>query len=150
MPDMSWAALFFSREGRIGRQAWWGGMIVLFVINVVSIFVAAALFEYALAFGVAVLVLQLLYLYPAVCVSAKRFQDRDRPGALAWIPPLLAVLLSVFDLIDLGEGSTLFVLLNLLLMAASIWLLIELGFLRGSVGANQYGSDPLASAGAMH
>lgn len=30
-------------------------------------------------------------------------------------------------------------------LAISIWALVELGFLRGTVGANRYGPDPLAS-----
>jgi uncharacterized membrane protein YhaH (DUF805 family) len=33
----------------------------------------------------------------------------------------------------------------LIALALSIWCLVELGFLRGTAGANAYGPDPLAS-----
>ena len=35
------------------------------------------------------------------------------------------------------------VVLGLASLAISIWGLVELGFLRGTVGPNQYGPDPL-------
>jgi uncharacterized membrane protein YhaH (DUF805 family) len=36
------------------------------------------------------------------------------------------------------------IILNLISFAISIWALVELGFLRGTVGPNRYGPDPLS------
>jgi uncharacterized membrane protein YhaH (DUF805 family) len=59
-------------------------------------------------------------LWPAIAVGVKRCHDRNRSG---W-----------------------FLLINLIPVVGPLWLLIELGFLRGGVGANHFGPDPLSSA----
>ena len=65
----------------------------------------------------------LVLLWPLVALSVKRFQDRDKSG---W-----------------------WVLIGLIPIIGWIWLLVELGFLRGTDGPNQYGPDPLqAESGA--
>lgn len=37
-----------------------------------------------------------------------------------------------------------------IILFIAIWALVELGFLRGTIGANQYGPDPLAPQMASH
>ena len=59
----------------------------------------------------------LLMLWPLLAISIKRFHDRDKSG---W-----------------------WVLIGLIPVIGWIWLLIELGFLPGTDGPNQYGPDPL-------
>ena len=36
-------------------------------------------------------------------------------------------------------------LLNIIVFVVSIWFFVELGCLRGTVGSNQYGPDPLGA-----
>ena len=56
-------------------------------------------------------------IYPSIMLAIKRCHDRDRSG---W-----------------------FVLVGLVPVIGTIWLLVELGFLRGTVGPNRFGPDPL-------
>jgi len=68
------------------------------------------------------LLLSLALLWPSISISAKRCHDRGRSG---W-----------------------FLLIGLIPVVGGLWLLVELGFLRGTVGANPYGDDPvLATTG---
>ena len=55
-------------------------------------------------------------IYPAVVVNIKRFHDRNKSG---W-----------------------WVLIALIPLVGALWIVIECGFLRGTVGDNRYGPDP--------
>jgi uncharacterized membrane protein YhaH (DUF805 family) len=60
--------------------------------------------------------------------------------------PILPTLLSAFG-IHIGlfdEIPHVIMTTGFMTTGISLWLLIELGFLRGTVGPNQYGPDPLA------
>jgi len=35
---------------------------------------------------------------------------------------------------------------TVVILACSIWMLVEIGFLRGTKGSNSYGPDPLSAA----
>ena len=78
--------------------------------------------ELIFASQLASIVLALLLLWPNLVVGIKRCHDRDRPG---W-----------------------WLLLGLIPILGALWLLVELGFLRGTQGPNRFGPDPLASEGA--
>lgn len=41
-------------------------------------------------------------------------------------------------------------LISLVSLALSLWAFVELGCLRGTIGPNQYGADPIAPAPATH
>jgi uncharacterized membrane protein YhaH (DUF805 family) len=95
---------------------------------------------------VATLILQVLLLYPSYALSAKRFQDRNKPGGLAWIGIGLALVQTVARLAGLSDPyapTAVDYVLGVALLIVGIWYLIELGILRGTVGANPYGPDPL-------
>jgi uncharacterized membrane protein YhaH (DUF805 family) len=55
---------------------------------------------------------------------------------------------SVFGLAVGGSGTT-GILMSLAGTAIAIWAFVELGCLRGTVGPNRYGPDPLGSNIAM-
>ena len=63
------------------------------------------------------LILFVLSLWPLIAVGAKRCHDRNRSGwfQLAYLIPIMGPL----------------------------WILFELGFLRGTIGPNRFGPDPL-------
>ena len=61
----------------------------------------------------------LVLLYPYLAAAIKRWHDRDKSG---W-----------------------WMLIALIPVIGWIWVLVELGFLRGTEGPNQYGPDPLAT-----
>ena len=95
---------------------------------------------------IATLILQVLLLYPSYALSAKRFQDRNKSGGLALIGIGLGILQTLARLLGLSNPyapTGIDWILNIALLIVGIWYLIELGILRGTVGPNTYGPDPL-------
>lgn len=116
----SLSELLFSFEGRIPRSAYWLKYFVPYLVMyivMVLIDLAAGTYIPNQGIGVVSMLFSLLALYPSIAVSAKRCHDRDRSG---WF-----LLVGIIPLVNL-------------------WVLIELGFLRGTIGPNRYGPDPLA------
>jgi len=95
---------------------------------------------FSLVFGV-------LFLYPAVALMVKRLHDRDRPAWLAGLFLAPNLIKNVTDVIgvtgDRLAPNILDVTLGGLAFVFGIWAFVELGCLRGTVGTNQYGPDPL-------
>ena len=137
---MDWKNLYLSLDGRINRKPFWLGILALVVVTWILEFILFA------AFGVSLIpnmdpnadpaaaaaaasammgkmmvplgILTLLLLWPSICLYAKRWHDRDKSGwwSLIIFVPIIG----------------------------SIWILVELGFLRGTEGPNRFGPDPLA------
>ncbi len=134
--DMS---LFTSFEGRINRQKWWLGLIVLVIAEWVIMFVITMFFGASMptevdpnAMGysasyqlgavgtIILLIIMIPFIWAGLALSAKRWHDR---GKSAW-----------------------WILIGLIPLIGAIWTLVENGFLKGTEGPNQYGPDPLAGA----
>lgn len=147
---MDFSHLYLSTEGRIGRKMWWIGHIILAVIVLVITLIMSGLFgPLSLAMRLINLILVLVIAYPAYAVSAKRFQDRNKNGALGAILigiSVFSVLLQLFGIgvsSDPTNPSAFGMILGIATMAVGIWYLIDLGILRGTVGDNDYGPDPV-------
>lgn len=117
---MDWKYLFTSFEGRINRQPFWIGVIVLFVASLVLTLANALLFGQGLIGGLLHLIISLAMLFASFAVMVKRCHDRGKSG---WWS-----LIALIPLIGL------------------IWAIIDLGILEGTPGANEYGPNPLATA----
>jgi uncharacterized membrane protein YhaH (DUF805 family) len=104
-----------------------------------------------------VLITTALFLYPGLALMGKRLNDRERPSWLKYVfyaPAVLSAVLGVFGLTqvmrDVGGGlvvpypTTLDWILTVLIFISGFWAIIELGFLRGTVGSNRFGADPIA------
>ena len=132
--DMS---MFTSFDGRINRQKWWLGLIALVVVQWIVMLVLGMLFGGGMmatvdpanpeasagammAMLIPIIIVTLLFLWPSLAIYAKRWHDRGKSG---W-----------------------WTLIMLIPLVGPIWALVELGFLRGTDGPNQYGPDPLAGA----
>jgi uncharacterized membrane protein YhaH (DUF805 family) len=145
---MDFSNLFMSMDGRIGRQNYWIGLVILIVIGIIISQLIAFLFGYT---SLLARLLNFIYViaiaYPAYALMAKRFQDRGKNGTLAGILiglSILGALLGLFGLTgDPLAPNTFGTILGLATLVVAIWYLIELGFLRGTVGANEYGPDPV-------
>jgi uncharacterized membrane protein YhaH (DUF805 family) len=137
---MDWKNLYLNLEGRTNRQPFWLGLLAMIVATWVLEFILFG------AFGVSVMptvdpnadpaaaaaaasammskmvvpmgILWLIVIWPAICLYAKRWHDRDKSG---W-----------------------WSLIGLVPIIGGIWMLVELGFLRGTEGPNRFGPDPLA------
>jgi len=125
-------SLYLSFSGRISRQPWWLGLIGLAIVQWAVWFVLAMVLGLNTAIdpadqaAAAALVgkmmaplgiLILVFIYPTLALYTKRWHDRGKSG---W--------------------WTLIILIPLI---GGIWALVELGFLKGTTGSNQYGADPL-------
>ena len=80
-------------------------------------------------------------IYSSFAVAVKRLHDRDKSG---WWVLVFYVLPNVIDSGGRASGGS--GLLSLIGFAIGIWAFVELGCLRGTVGDNRFGPDPLATA----
>ena len=150
--------LFFSFHGRINRLKWWlGSIAAVFTVLILALLLTLILSSFGLevSFGSdventpagAVVVLLMLAAsgYVLSALAIKRLNDRRRPHwllALYWTPTAIGLLDSMTGVLQ--TSGMLGLLVNALLFAVTIWMLIELGFLKGEAGPNPYGPDPLA------
>jgi uncharacterized membrane protein YhaH (DUF805 family) len=117
---MDWKYLFTSFDGRIGRQTYWMGILVFFGLGIVASILDLILgTQIGEDVGLIGAVVSIAMIYPAIALYAKRWHDRNKSG---W-----------------------WTLIGLIPIIGAIWMLVELGFLRGTEGSNDYGSDPLAA-----
>lgn len=117
---MDWKFLFMSYAGRINRGKFWAGILVIFAGAFVAALVDNVLgttFN-GMPYGFVYALYGLAALYSVFAVYAKRWHDRDKSG---W-----------------------WTLIALVPIIGGIWLIVELGILGGTNGANRYGPDPLA------
>lgn len=140
---MDWNYLYASFSGRLNRKPYWIAAIPLMVAGLVS--QAAVTFLMGPLAGMAV---GILFLYPSFALTVKRAHDRNRPTWLIGAFFILMVLITLLTPPDIEQmeasPSTPFLLAAIVWLVMSLFFLIDLGFLRGTVGPNRYGPDPLA------
>jgi uncharacterized membrane protein YhaH (DUF805 family) len=145
--QMNWGNLLFSYEGRINRAKFWLAVLVYFVASIVAAIVGLGISDAVgqlLINGVS-----LVAFVSGIFVAIKRLHDRDRSGwwlLLFYIAPsvLLAIgIIWAVAAIVAGSSGGIGWLIILAGFAVGIWGFVELGCLRGTIGPNQYGPDPL-------
>lgn len=156
---MRFGFVFLSLRGRIARRTFWLAMLGL-LLAYAAVFLPLLLVwpDDTLASPSALWVRQVIFAsdlalaWPSFAVTAKRQQDRGQWPWMAWLMLALTLAYSVSELAGLTEtaagltivGGTLLGAIGL----ASLIILIELGFRRGTDGPNRFGPDPLAGAPA--
>jgi uncharacterized membrane protein YhaH (DUF805 family) len=163
MSNISWSNLLFGFTGRINRAKWWLAVLVTVIINLLVSLISAVI-PSDLAGGVLALIGFVIMLWISLAAGAKRLHDLNRTAA--WlvvfygVPLLLMIVLIAYA--GLAVGTALLTggvdkldpaalsgiggvaaIVGLVALVLSIWALIWFGCLRGTVGANQYGPDPL-------
>jgi uncharacterized membrane protein YhaH (DUF805 family) len=140
---MDLGQLLFGFQGRVNRANFWLGVGIWIAGYILLSLLAGAAF-WILGSWIAAVVIGLLILIPLIVVSVavgiKRLHDRDKSG---WWLLLFYLLPGVLQVAGGALGSIGLILL-VVALAISVWALVELGCLRGTVGSNQYGPDPLA------
>jgi DnaJ like chaperone protein len=111
--NMDFGKTFFSPKGRISRKTFWFASISLFVWYVVANMMIESTDETIVGLGSLFMV---GLIWPTVAVQVKRWHDRDKSG---W-----------------------WYLISYVPIIGPPWVLIELGFLKGTDGANRYGFPP--------
>ncbi len=132
---MDWKYLYTSFEGRTSRQPFWLSLLALVVVEWVVMLILGLILGTSMMGGIdpnmppdqaaammtkgmiPIIIVSLLFLYPALAVYTKRWHDRDKSG---W-----------------------WTLIIFVPVIGAIWWLVECGFLRGTDGANRFGPDPL-------
>ena len=149
---MSLLHFFLSPHGRISRQAFWLGLIVLFALTIpVSLLIDPTAFERTSAPNkipsLADTLWSLAVTWPSAAISLKRFNDRDRPqwiGYLLGAQMALLVAANAFGL--LLDPNTMLIPEKLVfsgMLMFFMWSLIDNGCYKGTAGPNRYGPDPL-------
>jgi len=158
--------LLFSFKGRIQRLYWWVATIAAGAVAGI----ATTLLEYFARssgafipdpssgeiaptgiFGAAITAIGLANLWINLALSVKRLHDRDRTGAWVFLQILLvflAVIMIVVAIAAPNDGPWVMLagLTGAVAFAFSVWLFVELGFLRGTRGPNRFGPDPLGAS----
>jgi uncharacterized membrane protein YhaH (DUF805 family) len=77
-----------------------------------------------------------------LALNAKRLHDRDKSAW--WLLVFYAMPTILSTAADRMEDAQ-FILLHVVSFGIGVWYFIELGCLRGTVGPNRYGPDPLSA-----
>jgi uncharacterized membrane protein YhaH (DUF805 family) len=144
---MSMTQLLFSFQGRLNRKPYWLTNIAVGIGAVVLVALALVMLgerEFAEAFATMALI-GILYIplfWVSLALGAKRLHDRNKS---AWWLVLFYVAPGVASGIG-DQMEYLGFVLHLVAFAITVWAFVEIGCLRGTVGPNQYGPDPLQPA----
>lgn len=129
---MDWKYILTSFSGRLNRQPFWLGLVLVIVVELVVFYAVSSLFgtftptdvpgAYGMQFSpigwVIMAILYIAVLWAGLALQIKRWHDRDKSG---W-----------------------WVLISLVPLVGAIWVIVECGFLAGTPGQNRFGPDPLA------
>ncbi len=137
--NIDFARLLFGFSGRINRAKYWIVSLIYLVLTVVAAVVLATVLGFGAAFFAVVGIIYLVLVISGVAVAIKRLHDRNKSG---WWLLVFYLLPAVLD--GIGRSARISFVFSLASAAIGIWALVELGFLRGTSGPNQYGPDPLA------
>lgn len=155
---MDLQALYLSSDGRISRKTWWIGTLILIVATLILYFVLG-LVGLGLTSRWGPIIAYLIVIFPTLNLGVKRRHDRDNNGndyriliGLYAVLTLLQVLGVGYTATDLGNGMVAMMpdmwmsVITIVVSLYGLYMLIQLGFLKGTPGANTYGADPLGYA----
>ncbi len=116
-PPLTVMQILFSMTGRISRQTYWIYSLLAPFIILIPITLLSALLQDQSIIPLVLLLLSFIPLtWVKICISGKRWHDLDK--------------------------SALWIFIEFIPFIGGIWALIECGFLPGTNGPNQFGSDP--------
>ena len=163
---MSLLHFFLSPHGRISRQAFWLGLIVMFGVSIpVTLLIDPTALDAVQAGGQAgqqvtsglgpgprlpsmlETLWSLVLTWPSAAISIKRFNDRDRPQWVGYVLTVLMALLVVANgfgmMLDPDTMAPLEKVVFAVILSFVSWSVIDNGFYKGTAGPNRYGPDPL-------
>jgi uncharacterized membrane protein YhaH (DUF805 family) len=151
---VSLSEFLFSPRGRVNRGKYWLFVVVSIAILAVVVGAMAASVVgfvhdvhggagFPIVAVVIVVIVYLLLLITGIFVGIKRLHDRDKSGWWLLVFYLVPAILSgISEVLSRNGIGILFALVS---FGISIWAFVELGCLRGTIGPNRYGEDPLAA-----
>jgi len=130
---------WFSFRGREIRSKYWLVTLTNFVILILAASLPFAIKAEAL--WIVFLLVLVVFFFSGFAVAARRLHDRNRS---AWWILLYIVAPSILSTFGQKSGDPVLAgVLGLTALGVSIAAFIDLGCLRGTVGINYYGPDPL-------
>ena len=145
---MDWGSLFFKFNGRINRGKYWLAVLIYAVIYAVLAILGYVTDQNAI-FQAINGMLAIVIFISSLAVGVKRLHDRGKSGwylVLFYIVPGILVTAGMVIGTVMEDSIVIASVLGLLAFAIGVWAFMEMGCLRGTVGANPYGPDPLAPA----
>jgi uncharacterized membrane protein YhaH (DUF805 family) len=147
--------ILFGFQGRIGRGQFWLAVLiwaVLYLAVIAGVVLFTSSLDTMLSAGVIAYVVMIILFIP---FGLKRLHDRNKSGSWLLVFYGIPFALQFVMPVLLGDGdsdttSMTTTLLQYVGFAISLWALVELGFLRGTIGGNHYGPDPVAPKPAHH
>lgn len=139
--------LLFSFQGRIGRAHYWLAVLIYLVAALIVFVVDYFVQSYTVMMVIALL-LYVPCLISGIGVGIKRLHDRNKSSwwlLLFYLGPLV-----MFSAAGILDGGTVASAVSIAGFVVLVWSIVELGALRGSIGANPYGPDPVAPKPAQH
>ena len=145
---MNWGHLFFTFDGRANRARFWIAGLIFAVIYAVMTLIDYVT-DQSVVFQALNSMLGIVILIASIAVGVKRLHDRNKSGwylLLFYLVPSILVVIGVLIGAFMEDSTIIATVLALLAFALVVWAFIEMGCLRGTVGVNRYGPDPVAPA----
>jgi uncharacterized membrane protein YhaH (DUF805 family) len=150
---MNIGQILFGFRGRINRGKYWLAVLIIIVVSVAMALLSTVLDPNSIALQVLNVVVGIATIVVSLAIALKRLHDRNKSGwwllLYYFFPGVLIGAAVVFGYMGLSDGSAGDSVISGALMIVAgllyIWAFVELGCLRGTVGPNQYGPDPLAA-----
>lgn len=151
---------FTGFEGRLNRQRWWISVIILAIVGIIIFWILGAIFgvgmmmnpsdatdpaalqAYVQKAGWVGVIVAIILAYPQLAIGIKRRHDRNNNGYDVVGFVVVSIIVNLLSALGVAGGA-LAGILSLILGIYGIYLLVVLGFLKGTAGANNYGPDPL-------
>jgi len=161
------AEFYFSPTGRISRSQYW---LRFFLPYYAIVFVLAVITQIAGATSAAGIVTSLVSnlfalvaLWPSIAILVKRMHDRNKSAwylFAAFVPPVLFIVMlciwvgpmiiaaatggdAAAELPAMNAAGVATIVSGLIMFGVAIWFFVEFGCLRGTIGPNRYGPDPV-------
>jgi uncharacterized membrane protein YhaH (DUF805 family) len=154
----------FGASGRFDRTEFWTTTVLFMVVFPIAAIACLIVWYWWAAPGVhrsfdammaamivvltAGLIMAGISLLAMLAANVKRMHDRGRSGvwvALFWIVPIASACIGIFAPATVGQ------LLTLAALATALWGIVEMGFLRGTDGPNEYGAPAIDEPwGGLH
>jgi uncharacterized membrane protein YhaH (DUF805 family) len=156
---------YFSPNGRISRSQYWLKFVLPYTGIIFTLEVIAGVAGIGSATYLTVVTILTIFSFVAfwssIAILIKRVHDRNKTGLLvlflfipaglfsvllvAWIG--IAVVAAAGDdaaaVPSLGVLGVLTIILGAIVMGINIWFFVEFGCMRGTIGANRFGPDPV-------
>ena len=145
---MNVGSLLISFRGRISRGKYLVASLVYLMVIAAMYAIGIAL-DAGLGYVMLSLIVYFILFISALAIAAKRLHDRDKSAwwlLLFYVVPVLLAGIGFIATVEIRDQTnvTIETTCFLITLVIAVWALVEIGCLRGTVGTNRYGPDPLS------